>query len=299
MAYSRSRRSGSFRRRVRRGARRFRRKFRRGGRRYMRRSMTRRRVVDISSRKCHDNMISLGVDAAGNPLTEPGAPYNMTGEKLWAFCFAPSARSSEWTEASGEYQRHMTRTWSRGYKEFSTFETGGAANWQWRRIVFTTKFKLYQAFPLGTVEKYYDGSVPINGQTRAIFDFTQSSAANIQTFYILFEGSRGVDYSDVFSAKTNKKFVRVISDKVRQLKGGNDAAHFHNYRDWFSNNSTLVYNEKESGDRKPDSNAAKFSTGGREGEGDMYVVDLFACANGGTANQARWVPSGKYYWHER
>lgn len=279
--------------------RRFKRRVRRVARRYLRRSMTRRKVVDIASRKCHDNMITLSLDAAGVPVGNPGDPYIMTGESVHAFAFCPSARSSEWTEASGEYQRKMTHTYSRGYKEFSTFETGGAANWQWRRIVFTTKVRIWEAFPIGTVEHYYEGTIPTNGQTRALYDFAPDVAASGEMYYNLFEGTRGTDWSSVFDAKTNNKYVRVISDRTRQLQGKNDSAHFHNHRNWYPNNRTLIYNEKESGDNKPISNSGKFAAGGRAGEGDLYVVDFFACANGGTSNQARWVPLGKYYWHER
>ena len=68
MAYSRFRRSGNYRRRVRRGVRRYRRRFRRGARRYMRRSMTRRKVADISSSKMRDNMAATPIADGGTHL---------------------------------------------------------------------------------------------------------------------------------------------------------------------------------------------------------------------------------------
>ena len=42
-----------------------------------------------------------------------------------------------------------------------------------------------------------------------------------------------------------------------------------------------------------------FNTGGRVGDGDLWVVDMFAGIGSQAGDTLRFLPQGTYYWHER
>jgi hypothetical protein len=163
MAYSRFRRSGNYRRRVRRGVRRYRRRFRRGARRYMRRSMSRRKVADISSSKMRDNMAATPI-ADGGAEGEIGDPAIITSEASAAILFCPSARGAQWSEGESEYSRQKTEVYAKGYLENVTIETIGPGNWRWRRIVFQCHSQdIISTYPQNTMANYDNA----NGYKRA------------------------------------------------------------------------------------------------------------------------------------
>ncbi|QOW02497.1 capsid [Tadarida associated gemykibivirus 1] len=301
MAYARARRSRRFTRRPRRG----RKKFRRSRRRYARRGMTRRKVVDIASTKCHDNMpgVSVGSDGSKAPI---GVPSTILSSGFGAFLFCASARGSQWTEAESEYARQKTEVYAKGYLERTTVETVGGGNWRWRRIAF----QCHSDDIIDTVEPnrmaYHDG---VAGYTRTMYSFRDAGNAGYQAMCRqLFEGTFGTDYADLFNAVTDKRRNRVIMDRTMPVRSGNGFGVFKNTRDYIPINKKIRYNEKEEGDDKEpmsdviagEQNYTWFATPTRYSGGDVYVVDLFSCADGGNATSSlRFLAHGTYYWHER
>lgn len=246
--------------------------------------------------------------AADGTHGTPGAPVELTGEKVWMFAFCPSARAVipqsnppinegvRW----GDHSRKLQNTYSVGYSERVTFETGGAANWVWRRIVFTTKQDLQFYAPNSATDAYLEDETPFKGQVRAVQDIAGGGGLFRQLLQqAMFQGTANTDYSDVYGAKLNRQRVRVLFDKTRHIKGDNDAAHWKMYRDYYKNGKTLYYNHLESGDTKTGGDSSKYSVLNGPGEGNMWVVDYISCANGAVGNQCRFLPTGTYYWHER
>lgn len=272
--------------------------------------MSRRSILQVSTKKKRDNMPCLRVlgDRDG-PTDTVGTPANMTGERVWFYGFVPTARAvrsnhnqpaGENRARKGDYARESAYTYSVGYSERINFETGGAANWKWRRIVISSQRDLWYSFAEDTLEYYDERSVPHPAQVRTMYDFAQNVFVQQSVCELLFEGQQGVDWADLFNAKLDRSRLRVIYDKVRTISGGNDAAHWGSAKHWYPHKESLVYENKESGDSKFNTgNSAKFvAESGRTG-GNMYIFDIFACANGAESNQMRWSPTGTYYWHER
>lgn len=300
----RNRRRFTRRRPLARRYRRFRRRVRRGVRRYAKRSMTRRKVADIASTKCKDNMVCLPLTGdLGTPGTI-GEGAVIEGTFIFGSLFCPTARDSMWTEGEREVTRQQSRVFARGYKERINIVTNDATNWMWRRIVFTTKNRLWEAFPPGTVEKNYQGGTGTfqPGQVRAVWNFNPAlgGAAAAAVNYSVFEGERGNDWLNFMNAKTNKKFITVLSDTTKKLEGMNNSPRQYHFNRWYEFNKNFTYNEKERGETKPSEDyQSKFSSMENGTMGDVYVLDLFNSANGTSSNQLSFQPHGTYYWHEK
>lgn len=266
----------------------------------MRRSYSKRKIIDMTARKCKDTMISRPLEAPGVPQGVAGSAAIISGDVVWGSAFAPHARPSSWTEGESEYARQKTRTYARGYKENISITTNDTTNWLWRRIVFHAKQRIWESFPIDTLE--YNPDLPEAGQQRAIWNFQPAGGgeAAAALHYALFQGTRGVDWSNFFNAPTNKRFVNVLSDKVTKLEGTNGAPRVYNFRKWYPFNGTLIYNEKEVGGNKPSlGEQNKWSAQSMYGFGDIMIVDYFAAAAGLSTNELSFQCTGTYYWHEK
>lgn len=252
-------------------------------------------------------MIGCVVDNTGTPGTA-GAPAVLTGDRAWEFAFCPSARSMlpdtvtpEIAIHVGENSRRSTATYSVGYKERVTLETNTGANWMWRRIVFTLKnLDVMQSFPAETLFNRITTVAPYPGYVRSMYDYSTDSNARFNLYYHLFQGSIGADYQDIFNAPVNTNRVRKIYDRVIPVGSGNNAGHWKQKRFWHPVRKMLYYNEKEGGDHKVTyTYGGHFNDGEYHGTGDLWVVDMFACANGKSTDSMNFLPQGTYYWHER
>ena len=65
---------------------------------------------------------------------------------------------------------------------------------------------------------------------------------------------------------------------------------------WLPINKTLVYSDEEAGN---DINQGQLSTLGRQGLGDVFVLDLFDCSTANNASSLVFEPEATLYWHER
>lgn len=254
-------------------------------------------------------MPCLTVTGGPDPPTDTvGTPGQMTGDRVWMYAFSPSARRSTNNVSDipapsrsrkGDFNRESWKTYSVGYSERINFETGGAANWKWRRMVVSYVGDIYDVVPEDTLEYLDRRSPPYPGQVRTMYDFAQNTFVQQSLCEILFQGQQGVDWADIFNAKLDSKRVRVIYDKVRHLSGGNNAAHWGGAKHYFRHGETIHYDEQESGDAKQiNFNGSRFAEDGSPG-GNLLIFDFFACANGAASNLMRWSPTGTYYWHER
>jgi len=270
--------------------------------------MTTRKVANIAATKKRDNMIACGV-TTGGALQEPGLPYAMTGDQTtYMFAFVPSARGvhNELPTAGNpsrgfDFSREHRSTWSVGYSERVTLTSNTGVNWRWRRIVFTMKqLEPAQAFPSGTLFNYNTSVTPNPGYVRTMWDVSQTALPRQILQQEIFQGTLGVDYSDPLNATLDRTRIRVLYDQNIAINGHNDEGHWKYRKFWHRNGRKLIYNEKESGDHKNTSEATHYNTGGREGDGDLWIVDIFASiSSAGAGDVLTFLPHGTYYWHEK
>jgi len=261
--------------------------------------MTRRAIVNITSKKKRDNMMPVPIDDDPTSIGTGGTPYQMTGDNPYGFLFSPTARRSAFTQ-NLDYSRDSSSTFSKGYAEKITMETSNSANWLWRRIVFATKHVFYKQYPEGVLEL----EDPTAGYQRTMWNHLGSDAtaepSRAALEDMLFEGQSGADWNDRFVAKTDKRYVTVLHDSRRALNGQNDSARWYHLKKWHPINKSIVYNEKEEGKEGSDTAAyAQWSVDGKPGIGNVFIYDMFACAQGTINDQLEFNPQGVYYWHER
>lgn len=259
-----------------------------------RRMMSKRRILNITSVKKHDNMLPTSTGPDGSFPAQRGfiAAGNVTTMLVWC----PTARGRDLNaDANAVSLRTTDLCYMRGLKEkvniqnYNDNVANFAANWKWRRIVFTAK-GLYNN--LGSSIDFLETS---NGYVRLLADQSASVFGSVITSQ-LFQGVLNTDWNNPFTAKTDTTKYRVLYDKTFSLSGGNGAKRFWNFNMWHGFNKNLQYANEEQGKGETVNN---YSTNGRPGMGDVYVVDLLQCAQNTAADTILFEPEATLYWHEK
>lgn len=269
--------------------------------------MTRKRILNLTSRKKRDNMVTISnVDLTARPGAAPTQrPAVMSGGSLFTgagpymFLFCANARDNTLSiggpagTVSDEPTRTATTTYARGLKEAIEINTNTGMPWQWRRIVFMIKgLDALLSQQTGTASFVYEDS---NGYRRPVIEVLGNKRGQLTS--AMFDGTLGVDWSDYFGAKTDSTRISVKYDKTRTIASGNEEGMIRRYNMWHPVNQNIVYDDDETGGRESNS---LFSTLGKPGAGDMYVVDMFQPRAGATgADQLIFNASATYYWHEK
>jgi len=249
-------------------------------------------------------MIGLAVNEDDSVGTA-GAPILMQGDVLSAFAFCPTARGSRKQDDSA-YNRQKTACFAKGYLDRVTLESINAKNWRWRRMVVQFASDDVRVSFGDSEGGVTDGRLArndsSNGYVRTMYNFSGNATATDALFREIFQGTRGVDWSDIFNAPLNRRRVRILMDRIKNIQGGNGQPFWNGSRDYIPVNKTIIYNEKEEGNSKDhqsefDSNYTWFSQP-QGGGGDVYVIDLFACAGGESTDAMNFLSHGTYYWHE-
>jgi len=293
MAYGRTSRR---RRTIRRRPRRVTRRTRKTAPRYRTRKtrmMSRKRVLNITSEKKHDNMLPVSFTPTGSSASAGG--YTVTGNSSAFMIWCPSYRDRIATDPTGVSTRANDTVFMRGLKESITIRTSGvgstgnAASWLWRRILFTAK-GLQQL--LGTS---VDHSFTSSGYVRFLANHNGTTfASNVSD--LLFQGVINTDWLDIMTAKTDTTRLNVIYDKTTRLVPQSAARQYWKYKRWHPFNKNLVYANEENGSTETNSG---YSTLGKPGMGDIYVVDMFQCASNDVSDTIFFSPEACLYWHEK
>ncbi|AKA58508.1 capsid [Badger associated gemykibivirus 1] len=269
---------------------------------YRKRQMSVRRIRNITSRKCQDNMMPITISDDGVTEGTPGVGVTMVGDFVYTFCFVPSGRMPG--PQYGASERRRARTFARGYKETGLLETQTDAQWIWRRIVFRMRLGKW----IGGFDTLLDPTQTLildhttNGMMRTLWNLGNTTDLNAidrndALDKILFKGTQGQDWADKFTAPVDPTSVYLIRDKTRYIGGSMAASgRFHRVRDWYPVNRTLVYEDTEHG--QPPDTATPWSDESRTTCGDVVVLDMFRCASGDVTDTMSFSPEGCYYWHE-
>lgn len=291
MAFRRSYARRTSRRRVTRRPRRSaRRTVRRpiGRRSIMRRTST-RRILNIASTKKQDNMISFVTNAAGVPTSGVGR-YGLAGDQVGQFVWCATARDRIGTgDATATSLRNSDVCYMRGLKEKILISTTGGSAWRWRRICFTAKGLVP---PSGTVDSL---EVSPNGWVRLMANQWTSALGNGFNS-LIFKGTAGLDWTDVFTAKVDTSRVTIKFDKTFVVSSGNANGIVRNFNLWHPMNQNLVYDNDENGESEINSTR---STSSKAGMGDYYVIDYFVSVDASASQLLYISPQATLYWHEK
>ncbi|AXB22597.1 capsid protein [Lynx canadensis faeces associated genomovirus CL1 46] len=276
---------------------------------YRKRAVPTKRILNLTSRKKQDNMLSFSTTSASGANQSPGVGgLYVNGSAASAMSvFCPTARSlvsAGTTNLTVDVSDRTSSTcFMRGYRENLRIQTSSPLPWLWRRIVFTSKggtpFGSQLASDQSQYVKYAPYSDTTIGMARLWFNLsnnnTPNTLASIQS--VLFRGTINQDWNDVITAKVDTSRVTVMSDKTMTIRTGNANGHFSERKLWYPMNKNIVYDDDESGAAMT---TAYSSTEAKPGMGDMYVADFLVPGIGGTASDIISLNcTATLYWHEK
>ncbi|AJD07462.1 putative capsid protein [Odonata associated gemycircularvirus 1] len=284
--------------------RRYRKKTKRS---YRRPAMTRKSLLNVTSRKKQDNMLSFS-NTNGSGASQALAAGSLfvngsTGYAMSLFC--PTARSLVTAGATNTIvdtaDRTSTTCYLRGYREDLRIQTSSPLPWLWRRICFTSKGATFQqAFndssPTAPIQPYSDTSI---GMARKWFNLQVNNSPNTVANYnqIMFRGNFGADWNDVITAKVDTTRITVKSDRVTHITTGNNSGHFSERKLWYPMNRNLVYDDDENGAAET---PQYVSSDAKAAWGDYYIVDYLVPGVGGTTSDVVNLNcTATLYWHEK
>ena len=278
-------------------------------RRYTRKPrMSKKTILNVTSRKKQDNMLSFSnTDGAGASKTVGAGSFFANGSTGYAMSvYCPTARSFITAGSTGSIvdvaDRNAMTCYMRGYAENLRIQTSSPLPWLWRRICFTTKGGTFQnsaqgdTAPVQTVLPYSDTSI---GMARKWFNLQVNNTPLTVAAYngVIFKGAFSYDWNDVITAKVDPSRITVKSDVTRRITTGNNSGHFSERKLWYPMNKNLVYDDDEQGAAEI---PAYTSTPSKAGMGDYYIVDYLVPGVGGTSSDVINLNcTATLYWHEK
>lgn len=256
---------------------------------------------------CWTNSTS-GSQTGGTAYTSDPAVVNggLNANSVCAFLWCATARNMyKQLPGDDEYTAGLksdlaTRTDSNPYMvglaERIEIQCNNGMPWQWRRICWrmkggegiptmTSSFRTYinAQFGVGRVMNQVAGN--------------PGSGDQYYLFHQIFKGQVGTDWNDPMTAPLDKQLITPCYDKVVTLSSGNEDGFIRAYKKWHPMKKTLAYNDFENGGTTL---GGVYSTDGKRGMGDYYVLDLFRARQGSSASDQLTVrPTATLYWHEK
>nr|QCQ85261.1 capsid protein [Finch associated genomovirus 5] len=274
--------------------------------------MSRRRILNVTSRKKRDSMTPVALNADSSYATGPLSLSAVTNPSYGVHIvpWIASARSlinpanGYLGDVSQTAQRTATNCFMRGLSETIRITTSSNLPWEWRRICFTFRGNTF-LIPDGTSTYFRLYSSAADGVKRALPNITPPTtgagsyplALANQMIRHLFQGTYGKDFGDILTAKVDSNLIKVRYDKTIPITSANDVGTQRVVKRWHPMNATIHYDDNETGS---DLSTSVLSVESNMGMGDYYVVDIFKPHPAATSNDIlAFAPQSTLYWHER
>lgn len=257
--------------------------------------MTRRKILNITSHKKKDNMLSFSNEVADTQSGDyANGPALLMGTRTYLFPWVCTARDLGASD-SNESARTRSSVYWRGIKEKIQVQTNNGRPWQWRRICFQVK---RQDMLNTTAAKFrWWSTFPNVGVVRLVNDVSNNAASAGMLLGALFDGAQGTDWVSYFTAKVDTNRVKLCYDKTRIISAGNDQGMMRNYNQWHPMNKTMYYEDDENGFSE---DYGPYASGSRKGMSDYIIFDIIAAGTGGSiADRLSFNPEATAYWHEK
>lgn len=273
--------------------------------------ISKRRILNITSRKCQDTLLSItnihsdGVINLANPSPLPLiSPLTFKGNNLAVTLHCITARPLNLSVAGPDNPagRLSNQCFIRGFKERLDFRLAAGETVQWRRVVFAGKgISAFNTAIVSTADGPADWQPDGHREGESFRSMINLNAhskyANVLAgISALFKGESGIDYVGIGNAKLDRTNYNILSDHTVNVCPTTTAPYAKTFNRWHPINKTIVYLHDESGN---DLGAnSKFSTTSKLGCGDIYVLDFYTGI--GSATTLHQVASqSTIYWHER
>lgn len=259
--------------------------------------MSRRTILNVTSRKKVDNMMPVVIDESN---VHTNGPYTSASPLLCLF--VPNARDTR-TPVTNPAVRNSSDIFAVGYKEKVQIDVNGGGTFMWRRIVFMLKGNdlrtAMDSSDQGNIPGQLYDQTTEGGCHRVIGPLLGVTNAQEELQSYVFRGQDGTDWSNQFTAPVDTRRITVKSDRTRVIRPGNETGASRIFNLWYPIRRTISYEDDMESDTVGD---RPFSTAGLRGVGDMYIMDIMAITSGGNdtpLTEYKFSPEGSFYWHER
>lgn len=260
--------------------------------RYSRRpAVSRRRILNVSSRKKDDTMLT-GTGGAGNGVPVQQVDINASlGPLYLAACMTYMVRAP----GAEDHVRRDQSVFFVGWRDYYRLYVGGGAGWSWRRVVFMSK------------DRFPDTELPANltngYMRRLVLDNVPTSPLPFSLIETIFSGTRNIDWTDVITAPLDKSRITVMSDRVMRLNPGNDSGKEITSKRWTPVRRTIEYDDEEHGSEvKPPTQTdpgRPWASQNSHSAGNVYVIDFIDTMATSAEETLTVRVESKRYWHER
>lgn len=239
------------------------------------------------------------------------AALEIDGTTTYMFVWIPTARNLRLLPIAGPSDpappiatwfnflnnREKSTVWWNLVTEKMTLYVSGGIPWRWRRIAFTFKGPLFLNVA-GVDESnwfYYFGGYEM-GYRRPWFggDFNITRFSSIRD--TIFRGTVGIDWASPFDAALETRHISVKMDHTITLSPANEVGKGITLKKVHHMKHNLNYGDFEVGGQMVSST---FSTNGKPGMGDYYIVDIFAPYTLDAESTLSVSTQATGYWHER
>lgn len=293
------------------GRKRTNRKRRRTTRRTRRSRMGRRAILNITSRK-KKNVMLTWTNQQGTAVPFAQQPLILNGGQnanlAWVM-FRPTGMDLQTVAlpntVSQEGARTSTNCYMVGLSEHIRIETSTGNPWFHRRVCFTSKNPVF--YTRNPSDSYGIERDNIASGVLETSRGAQRLAANMtvdtlnQTYLsqkgVLFKGSEGVDWDDVILAPVDTTRVDLKYDKTRVYSSGNASGILREIKLFHPMKKSLIYDDDQVGVTE-DTN--DYSVLDKRGMGNYHVLDIFSQGTSGAAtDRLSFRCNSTMYWHER
>lgn len=272
-----------------------------------RKKTSRKSVLNITSRKKRNGMLSWANTSTtnGGSVTVGPGPAVIRGDIPGLFLWNATAQDLLSTlggpdSISQQAARTATTCYMRGLSEHLRISTNTGVPWFHRRICFTSKGSFTAAVnPGATQPRQTFVDVAPGGVERLWFNAQINNDNNdvASIFQVVFRGFVGRDWTDPIVAPTDPVRITVKYDKTWTYKSGNQVGTVKETKIWHPMNKNIVYDDDENGDTEESS---YISTTSKAGMGNYFVLDIFSALTGAAATDlCRVDANSTLYWHER
>lgn len=247
--------------------------------------MSRRHILNITSQKKQDTMISVN---AISPITVGG--YVGTTAQL-LFCPTYRNRDADSTGANEDPQAGRTsqHTYAKGIREKIFFTTAGGSPVRWRRIIFSTKNDLF------SIVNKYQFSSGVGVRSRPVLALSGTEIGTLQAE--CFEGTPTTDYIGSLDGKLDPDKVTIHKDMNMVINPGNSNGSTKMMNFYHPLEKNLTYRDNEVGN---ESSSSPFAEQRGKGLGNVFIWDIFEVVVSTTPEtQVQFLPNTTYYWHEK
>lgn len=247
--------------------------------------MSRKRILNLTTRKKRDTMIQWnGTDTTATSILATATPCVMP--------WIPTARNLDPSSlVFNEAARSSTSTFMRGLQENMVIATNDGTPWEIRVVAFTYKGDRLLA---DTGTSYYT-KIALNAMVRQALPYTLGTVPTLRS--VLFRGATAIDWNDPIIAPLDTENLKICMDKRFSVKSGNNSGTYVRKKMWHPMNRTLKYNDDEDGES---TDPSFLSTLGRPGMGDYYVCVIVSPQGNPLPSSAiKFEFNSTLYWHEK